>query len=64
MKELDLTEFVGLCSLIEVRGIMRVVKKKQTRLSKISLEWMQKDVEDVLKDKVLLAEIINDVSCL
>lgn len=64
INDVDLSEFVGLCSLIETRGIIRVVKKKQLRLSKVNLEWMQKDVEDELKDKALLAEIINDVSCL
>ncbi|EZA49517.1 Cell division control protein 6-like protein [Ooceraea biroi] len=35
----DISEFVSLCSLIETRGILRVVGKKEARLSKVNLQW-------------------------
>ncbi|KAL3282049.1 hypothetical protein HHI36_005250 [Cryptolaemus montrouzieri] len=58
----DQAEFVGLCSLIETRGILRVSSKKEPRLKQVSLEWDQEEVIDALKDKVLIVSILNDDS--
>ncbi|XP_012278877.1 cell division control protein 6 homolog [Orussus abietinus] len=60
----DISEFVSLCSLIETRGVLRLIKKKDARLYKIQLQWDQDEMEAALQNKVMMAEIINDVSCL
>ncbi|XP_026827321.1 cell division control protein 6 homolog [Ooceraea biroi] len=60
----DISEFVSLCSLIETRGILRVVGKKEARLSKVNLQWDLEELDAVLQDKEMMAEIISDTSCL
>ncbi|XP_076647745.1 cell division cycle 6 [Halictus rubicundus] len=60
----DSSEFVSLCSLIETRGILKLMTKKEPRLSKVSLEWDQEELDAALQDKNMMAEIISDVSCL
>ena len=59
-----MSEFVSLCTLIETRGILRIIMKKEARLSKISLQWDQESLTAALQDKVLTSEIISDISCL
>ncbi|KAF4518031.1 hypothetical protein B566_EDAN009264 [Ephemera danica] len=59
------SEFYNMCCLVETRGILRVsVSKKDTRLSKLSLQWDDEDISAALCDKNLLADILSDVSCL
>ncbi|KAK9870408.1 hypothetical protein WA026_007978 [Henosepilachna vigintioctopunctata] len=58
----DQAEFVGLCSLIETKGIIRVSGRKEPRLHKVTLEWDQEEVLDALKDKVLISRILQDDS--
>ncbi|XP_053983074.1 cell division control protein 6 homolog [Hylaeus volcanicus] len=60
----DSSEFVSLCSLIETRGILKLTIKKEPRLSKVSLEWDQEELDAALQDKNMMAEIMNDVTCL
>ncbi|XP_078046379.1 cell division cycle 6 isoform X2 [Augochlora pura] len=60
----DGSEFVSLCSLIETRGILRLVIKKEPRLSKVNLEWDQEELDAALQNRNMMSEIINDVSCL
>ncbi|XP_018567920.1 cell division control protein 6 homolog [Anoplophora glabripennis] len=60
----DQAEFVGLCSLIETRGIIRVTGKKEPRLNKVNLEWDEEEVASALKDKQLMSAILQDESCL
>jgi cell division control protein 6 len=59
-----MSEFVCLCTLIETRGILKVIIKKEARLSKVSLQWDQEVLTDALQDKDLTSDIINDISCL
>lgn len=61
---IDQTEFVGLCSLIETKGIIRVTGRKEPRLHKVHLEWDENEVSATLGDKVLMSSILDDVSCL
>ncbi|XP_046824412.1 cell division control protein 6 homolog [Vespa crabro] len=61
---IDISEFVCLCTLIETRGILKIIKKKEARLSKLSLQWDQEEIGAALQDRNMMAEIINDVSCL
>lgn len=56
----DQMEFVGLCELIETRGIVKYVKKKEPRLSKIRLQWDEDEVRTALQDKQLIASILSD----
>ncbi|KAJ8981216.1 hypothetical protein NQ317_004158 [Molorchus minor] len=60
----DQAEFVGLCSLIETRGIIRVTGRKEPRLNRVSLEWDEEEVGAALKDKQLMAMILQDDDCL
>ncbi|RZC37054.1 cell division control protein 6 -like [Asbolus verrucosus] len=60
----DQGEFVSLCSLIETRGIMKIIKKKDPRLNKISLMWDEEEVAEALKDKQLMSMILQDDECL
>lgn len=59
----DQTEFVSICSLVETRGIIRLTHKKEPRLSKVFLQWDEEEVITALKDKQLIANILEDVSC-
>ncbi|VVC43905.1 ATPase, AAA-type, core,Cell division protein Cdc6/18,P-loop containing nucleoside triphosphate [Cinara cedri] len=60
----DLSEFITMCSLIETRGIIKIQGQSVNRLSKIILLWDKHEVDDVLHDKQLLVEILNDKSFL
>ncbi|XP_069698303.1 cell division control protein 6 homolog isoform X2 [Periplaneta americana] len=61
---IDQAEFVSLCQLVETKGILRIQRRKESRLSRVCLEWDEEEVCAVLKDKQLLASILNDTSCL
>lgn len=60
----DQSEFIGLCTLIETRGMIRISGKKEPRLSKIHLEWDEEEVAATLKDKQMMSMILQDDSCL
>ncbi|XP_059613342.1 cell division control protein 6 homolog [Phlebotomus argentipes] len=60
----DRAEFMSLCSLVETRGIVRIQRKKEVKLHKITLQWDEQDVTNALKDKQLIATILNSTSCL
>lgn len=61
---LDESEFVSMCTLTETKGIIRVIKNKVMRLSKIQLQWDQEEITAAIKDKQLIAQILADKSCL
>ncbi|EFA03095.1 cell division control protein 6 homolog [Tribolium castaneum] len=60
----DQGEFVGLCSLIETRGMVKIIKKKDPRMNKVSLVWDEGEVSATLRDKQLMSMILQDDSCL
>lgn len=60
----DQAEFVGLCSLLETRGIIRITGKKGPRLNKVNLEWDEEEVTAALKDKQLMSVILQDEASL
>lgn len=62
MPAVDQMEFVGLCELIETRGIVKFVKKKEPRLSKVRLQWDEDEVRTALQDKQLIASILSDTA--
>ncbi|XP_066138337.1 cell division control protein 6 homolog [Euwallacea fornicatus] len=63
LSAVDQAEFVGLCSLIETRGIIRLSGKKEPRQHKVVLEWNEKEVSEALKDKQLMSSILQDDAC-
>uniref|UniRef100_A0A2Z5U1Y5 Putative Psc4 n=1 Tax=Reticulitermes speratus TaxID=60591 RepID=A0A2Z5U1Y5_9NEOP len=60
----DQAEFLSLCQLVEARGILKVQGRKEARLSRVCLQWDEEEVSAALKDKQLLASILNDTMCL
>ncbi|XP_060075757.1 cell division control protein 6 homolog [Ylistrum balloti] len=56
----DSSEFQGLCTLLETRGIIGIKKPKDGRLAKVSLKLNEKELEHTLQDKVLISSILND----
>ncbi|XP_055841377.1 cell division control protein 6 homolog [Episyrphus balteatus] len=60
----DQAEFVGCMDLIETRGIIRVIRRKEPRLNKVQLQWDEEEVNGALQDKQLIASILDDASCL
>ncbi|XP_004525241.1 cell division control protein 6 homolog [Ceratitis capitata] len=61
---LDQAEFAGLVDLIETRGILRIMRKKEPRLCKVVLQWDEEEVNGALRDKQLIASILDDTACL
>ncbi|EDW36464.1 GL10294 [Drosophila persimilis] len=61
---LDQAEFTGTVDLVETRGILRIMRKKEPRLSKVLLQWDEEEVHAALSDKQLIASILNDTACL
>ncbi|XP_067646829.1 cell division control protein 6 homolog isoform X2 [Eurosta solidaginis] len=61
---LDQAEFAGLVGLVETRGILRIMRKKEPRLSKVLLQWDEEEVNGALKDKQLISSILDDTTCL
>lgn len=61
---LDEYELFGLCSLTETKGIIKMIKNKVARLTKIQLQWDEDEITNVVKDKQLIANILTDVSVL
>nr|ABI31785.1 Cdc6 [Drosophila teissieri] len=61
---LDQTEFTGTVDLVETRGILRIMRKKEPRLHKVLLQWDEKEVHAALSDKQLIASILSDTACL
>uniref|UniRef100_A0A1I8NR07 Cell division control protein n=1 Tax=Stomoxys calcitrans TaxID=35570 RepID=A0A1I8NR07_STOCA len=61
---LDQAEFAGTVDLVQTRGILRIIKKKEPRLSKVQLQWDEDEVNGALSDKQLIASILDDTACL
>lgn len=56
------SEIVSMCALIETRGIIKVISKKEPRLSQVQLQWNEEEVTAALKDKQLIASILADTT--
>ncbi|KAL7733303.1 hypothetical protein ACLKA6_004799 [Drosophila palustris] len=61
---LDQAEFAGTVDLVETRGILRIMRKKEPRLNKVLLQWDEEEVHAALSDKQLIASILSDTACL
>lgn len=60
----DLSEFVNLCLLVETKGILRLIKKKEPRFHRIYMQWNEDEVSSALKDKQMITNILNEQSLL
>lgn len=61
---IDESEFTSICSLTETKGIIRMIKNKVARLSKIQLQWDEDEITSIVQDKQLIANILTDISVL
>lgn len=61
---LDETEFFGICSLTETKGIIRMIKNKVSRLTKVQLQWDEDEITNIIRDKQLISNILLDISVL
>lgn len=61
---LDEYELFSLCSLTETKGIIKMIKNKVARLTKIQLQWDEDEITNIVKDKQLIANILTDISVL
>lgn len=57
---IGLSEFLSLCLLLETRGIIKIIKKKETRFQQIELQWNEEEVSTALKDKLMITSILNE----
>uniref|UniRef100_A0A8D2LDY7 Cell division control protein n=1 Tax=Varanus komodoensis TaxID=61221 RepID=A0A8D2LDY7_VARKO len=58
MVAVDQSECLSLSTLLDSRGIVALKKAKEPRLTKVFLKIEEKDVEQALKDKVLVGSIL------
>ncbi|CAH1249492.1 CDC6 [Branchiostoma lanceolatum] len=56
----DQSEFLSLCTLIETRGILTLKKAKEARMTKVSLRMEEAELEFALQDKVLMSSILKE----
>ena len=65
---LDVSETASLCSLLEARGFIAMKKKSGKNVgirdTLVSLRIDEKEVEQALKDKALLNQIVKDKDCI
>lgn len=64
IQAIELSDFLNLCLLVETRGILRIVKKKETRFHQVQLQWDESEVHEGLKDKQMITNILNEKSLL
>lgn len=61
---IDASEFMGVCSLTETKGIIKMIKNKVPKLTKIQLQWDEDEITRAVRDKQLIANILSDTSIL
>ncbi|XP_022191046.2 cell division control protein 6 homolog [Nilaparvata lugens] len=60
LQAVDISELISLIGLLESRGVLKLQGKTKNRLSKINLQWDEKEMVSTLKDKKLLAAVLED----
>lgn len=60
MAAVDYSEYQGIISLLETRGITATKKIKEGRMAKVTLKLDEKELEHTLQDKVLMSTILQD----
>lgn len=64
IQAVDQSEFVGVCDLVESRGVISFLRKNEPRQCRISLQWDETEINQTLQDKQLISSILNDTVCL
>ncbi|XP_059160943.1 cell division control protein 6 homolog [Physella acuta] len=59
MPSIDQSEFFSVLTFLDSRGVIALKKAKDTRLTKVSLKLDESELEQTLKDKSLMATILN-----
>lgn len=60
----DFSEFMSLCDLVEVRGVMRIIRKKEPRVYQVQLQWVEDEIIAQLQDKQMIENILCEKSFL
>nr|XP_045602307.1 cell division control protein 6 homolog [Procambarus clarkii] len=60
MPNMDQTEFLSVCVLLESRGMLQVKRAKEIRSSKVALRLNAEEAERTLGDRSLLASVLED----
>lgn len=60
MAAVDQSEFHGILTLLESRGMLAVKKAKESRMCKVMLKLDEKELEHAMQDKVLISCILNE----
>ncbi|XP_012935046.1 cell division control protein 6 homolog [Aplysia californica] len=60
MAPVDQTEFLSVCLLLEARGVVTLKRAKDTRMIRVSLKLDENELEQTLKDKTLMSQILKD----
>ncbi|XP_074640064.1 uncharacterized protein LOC141898133 [Tubulanus polymorphus] len=55
----DQSEFMNVATLIESRGIFKIKKSKEMRMSKVSLRLDENELEHALQDKLLMTQVLQ-----
>lgn len=64
IQSIGLSDFLNLCLLVETHGVLRIVKKQETRLYQVQLQWDESEIYNGLKDKQMITNILNEKSLL
>lgn len=64
INSIELSDFLNLCLLVETRGIVRIVQKKEPRFHQVRLHWDEDEVRAGLKDKQMIEKILNEKNLL
>jgi cell division control protein 6 len=64
INSIDFCEFTNICNLVETRGIIKIVRKKEPRFHQIQLQWDEDEIISQLKDKQMIENILSEKSLL
>jgi hypothetical protein len=64
IQTIELSDFLSLCVLVETHGILRIVRKKETRFHQLQLQWDEDEVYAGLKDKQMITNILSEKNLL
>lgn len=53
-------DFLGLCNILETRGLLGMKRAKDTRMMKVTLKIDEREVDYALQDKTLLSSILQE----
>ncbi|CAH3024145.1 unnamed protein product [Porites evermanni] len=60
VSQLGQEDFLGLCNILETRGLLGIRRAKDTRMMKVTLKIDEREVDYALQDKTLLSSILQE----